>query len=259
MSSGATTWTEPRRWRRPVLVGLTGLIVVLGVAIGVARYGAYVRADQVGIDLSLFKTFAERWLETGSMYTPAQLAGPFDPQPEGLRPFTTVPALYPPPTILLFLPFLWLPAPLWWILPLGFLAFALWRFHPSDWTWPVMALALLSPEVPSMLISGSTNLWITAFLAGALLYSWPGVLILIKPSLLPLALVGVRHRSWWIAFALWCAVSIVMLGQWLAYLTVMQNIQAGLLFGIGALPLLLVPVVAWFGRDRTRDRRSATA
>lgn len=257
MKTDATVWSDPWRWRRPLLVGLTGLIVVVGVAIGVARYGAYVRADQVGIDLSLFQTFAERWQATGSMYTPAQLAGPFDPQPEGLRPFTIVPSLYPPPTILLFLPFLWLPALLWWVLPLGFLAFALWRLRPADWTWPVMALALLSPEVPSMLISGSTNMWITAFLAGALLYSWPGVLILIKPSLLPFALVGIRHRSWWIALALWSGVSIAMLGQWLAYLTVMQHIQAGPLFGIGALPLLLVPVVAWIGRDRTRDRGSA--
>jgi hypothetical protein len=249
-----TTWTEPRRWRRPLLVGLTGLIVAVGVAIGVARYGAYVRADQVGIDLSLFQTFSERWLATGSMYTPAQIAGPFDPQPEGLRPFTIVPALYPPPTILLFLPFLYLPAALWWIIPVGLLALALWRFRPADWTWPLMALALLSPEVPSGLISGSTTMWITAFLAGALLYSWPGVLIFIKPSLLPFALVGIRHRSWWIAFAVWCAVSIVMVGQWLAYLTVMGNIRAGPLFGIGALPFLLVPIVAWFGRDRTRVR-----
>ncbi len=243
---------EVERWRRPAIVGTTGLILMAAVGVAIARYGAAVRADAVAIDFRLWLTIADRWLATGSMYTSAQLAGPFDPQPMGWTTMDVLPSLYPPPAIFLFLPFLYLPSVLWWAIPLGFIAYAIWRLRPAPWTWPIMSLALLYPDVSASIIVGSTTMWIVAFLAAGLLYSWPAVLILIKPSLAPFALVGVRHRSWWIAMAIWCFVALLMLGQWLDYVTVLRNVQSGPLYSIGSIPFMLVPIVAWLGRDRTR-------
>lgn len=246
------------RWRRPALIGVTVLILLAAVAVAVARYGAAVRADAVAIDFRLWLTIAERWQTTGSMYTAAQLAGPFDPQPMGWTTMDDLPSLYPPPAIFLFLPFLYLPAILWWVVPLGFIAFAVWRLRPAPWTWPVMSALFLFPEVSASIVVGSTTMWIVAFLAGGLLYHWPSVLILIKPTLAPFALVGVRHRSWWIAFAIWCVVALLMLDQWLDYVTVLRNIESTPLYSIGSVPFMLVPIVAWLGRRSRTPEPSST-
>ena len=194
-----TRHIEMTRWRKPVIVGLTGLILVAAVAIAAARYGAAVRADAVAIDYRFYLTLADRWHQTGTMYTPAQLAGPYVAQPMGWTTMDFLPSLYPPPAIFLFLPFQFLPAILWWAIPLGIIAIAIWRLQPADWAWPLMAAILLFPDISSSIIVGNTTMWIVAFLAAGLLYSWPAILILLKPALVPFAIVGTRHRSWWIA------------------------------------------------------------
>ena len=52
-----------------------------------------------------------RWLDTGQLYLPRQLAGPtvvMDGDP-----------LYPPTILLLLLPFRVIPEPVWWLVPVA--------------------------------------------------------------------------------------------------------------------------------------------
>ena len=52
------------------------------------------------------------WVDTGEFYLPHQLAGPYQVQ-------TLVDVLYPPIALYLFVPFLVLPAVLWWAIPMS--------------------------------------------------------------------------------------------------------------------------------------------
>jgi hypothetical protein len=123
-----------QRWGRPVALGLTLTVLAVGAWIAVYRWNAVVRAGYVDGDLRVFLAIAQRWLDTGSMYLPNQLAGPFDTQPV---PFVAAltPSLYPPNAIYLFAPFLLLPAGLsaifWRAIPLGILAYATVRWRPA--------------------------------------------------------------------------------------------------------------------------------
>lgn len=238
------------RWRRPLVVALTVLTFAGAAVVWVIRLGVVIREGAVAIDFRLWLVIAKRWVETGSMYTADQLAGPFDPQPMDWITMADLPTLYPPPAILLFLPFLVLPAILWWVIPLGSIVLVMTRLRPASWTWPVIGAILMWPEVSTSIYVGSTTMWIVAFLALGLVYHWPSTLILLKPSLAPFALVGIRHRSWWLGLGVWCLVAVLMLPAWLDYLTVARNVDSGLLYSIGSIPFMLVPVVAWLGRRR---------
>ena len=74
---------------------------------------------------------------------------------------------------------------------------------------------------------------------------------LLKPSLAPFALFGVNRRSWWLG-ALVLAVACVpfgaLWGDWVA--SVANSRGGGLLYSALEIPILLVPLVAWFGRTR---------
>ena len=86
------------------------------------------------------------------------------------------------------------------------------------------------------------------------------MLLAIKPTLLPFAIIGIRHRSFWIAAAALAAVSLLMLPMWLDYVVVLRNLSIGGAYSLGSVPLLLVPVVARFGSQTaaaTADGRTA--
>ena len=69
----------------------------------------------------------------------------------------------------------------------------------TTWAWPLLALVLALPKTWVVLFYGNTDMWLTAFVAGAVLWAWPAVLITIKPSLVFLAAIGITRRSWWVA------------------------------------------------------------
>ena len=93
-----------------------------------------------------------------------------------------------------------------------------------------------------------------AAIAAGTRWSWPGALVLLKPSLLPFAVIGIRTRGWWLAVAAMTSVSVLLLPLLGQYVTVLLNARgprAGLLYSITDLPLMLIPVVAWLsGRRR---------
>jgi len=277
------------------MFGLAAVLGVGAIVIWVLRFGAFAERGGIGLDHTILTEFGRRWLETGSLYLPSQLAGPFAAQPLGLPP-AMLPAMYPPLAALLFAPLTVLPWILWWAVPIGLVAFAFARWRPAPWTWPILALMACWPSTSAIVIVGSSSMWITAAVAGGLLWGWPILLVALKPTFAPLLLIGARRwlissgvvisavkgrmRSGdWrsgsaeigtptrgplgvkpmqgpVAFLILGAVSLLMIPEWLRYLTVLRNATGvGLFFSIGDLPLVLMPVVAWLGAASGRAPR----
>ena len=163
----------------------------------------------VGADPVFFRHIAERWLDTGEFYTERQLAGPY-------TTVTLVDNLYPPSALYLFVPFTVLPPALWWALPIAFVIWTVWRLRPRSWAWPLLALVLALPKTWVVLFYGNTDMWLTAFVAGAVLWAWPAVLITIKPSLVFLAAIGITRRSWWVAAVVFALLNVPLIPLWLA-------------------------------------------
>ena len=110
-----------------------------------------------GADYDFFRSVADRWLATGAFYRPHQLAGPYEAA-------INVDTLYPPIALALFLPFAWLPAVLWWAIPLSIIAWSV-RSRPAIWVWPFLAVMIWWPRTQSIIVWGNTGMWIAAFLA----------------------------------------------------------------------------------------------
>lgn len=240
--------TDWHRLARLVNFAATVLILLLAALQGWRSWQTFASAGLIGVDLETYRIFAQRWLDTGSMYLPAQFA-PFDPQPLPHIP-ERMPSMYPPTAVLLFAPFLILPDLVWYAIPLAVIGYALWRWRPATWTWPILALVLLYPPTVPNIISGNTTPWIIAAMCGGLIWGWPSLLILLKPSLLPLAFIGVRRRAWWLGAAALAAVSALFLGEWLAYISVVENAETSLAYSLGGLPLYAAPFVVYMSRQR---------
>jgi hypothetical protein len=236
--------------RRLVLV-VTGVLAVL-IAWEVANlWPTYVNSGELGQDWRFYVGIGRQWLDTGVLYTDRQLSGlPY-------HVIVNVDNLYPPPAILLFAPFALLPevvsAILWWGIPIAVVTFAVARLRPAAWTWPLIALAVFWPRTIGSLLVGNSDLLSAAFVAGGILWGWPGALGLYKLSLAPFALAGARRRSWWICLAVIAAVSGAFLvsGAWADYLVAVTHWDLPWDRQLLNVPILLIPVLAWLGR---RDR-----
>ena len=190
-----------------------------------------------GIDYTLYMDATRRWLAGGSFYAPYQLVSPY--------PIQMGDVLYPPNGLLLFAPFTLLPAVVWWVIPLGITAWAVWRMQPSPVAWPFIALCLFWPAFVARMVAGNPVMWVMAAVALGCLYKWPSVLAFLKPSLFPFALIGIRSRSWWIALAGWALVSLPFGLMWFDWIRAVTNSTGGgLLYSFQDIPILLLPVIA---------------
>lgn len=144
--------------------------------------------SQLGVDYHLYIDTAARWLHGGTYFQTYQVAGPYE--------ITAGDILYPPVVLLLFAPFAFLPAVLWWLLPAVAVAWCLWRLRPARVVWPLLVACATWPTSPLKVLTGNPVIWAVATLALGVVYAWPSVLVLIKPSLFPFALFGVRKQTW---------------------------------------------------------------
>jgi hypothetical protein len=206
--------------------------------------------NAIGDDPDFYRSVAQRWLDTGVYYTSRELSGPFVVQ-------TQVDNLYPPHALFLFVPFVFLPAILWWAIPLAVVAYAIWRLRPVPWSWPILALVIALPKTISAALYGNSDLWVTAAAAAGLLWSWPALVATIKPSLAFFALIGIRHRAWWIGALVLAVVNVPLIPLWLDYVRVMlNNSTASPFYSIGNLPFMLLPILAWLvSRERSPFQR----
>ena len=162
-------------------------------------------------------------------------------------------------SLLLFLPFLYLPIALWWAIPIGAVVWSVWSWRPTRWIYPLIALLMIWPRSTGGLIVGNTDMWVCAFVALGLRYGWPALLIAIKPSFAPLMLVGIRHRSWWWGLPVLAIVCLPFGALWFDWLAVIRNAPANLAYSFANLPLMFVPIVAWLGRTGSATCRRTTS
>lgn len=238
---GPSNTPRIRRWFAPTMLAATVIIGIAAVVVAWLTFGRAEAAGRLGADLTLYVKAAERWISGGGFYPGHQLAGPY--------PITDGDILYPPPILLLLVPFLVLPAPLFWLIPLGALTAVIVHHRPRPWAWPLMALGLAFPITSLKIVHGNPAMWIVGALALGTVYAWPAVFVLLKPSLAPFALVGAKRRSWWIALGVATIVSIALAGLWAAYVSVALNARSanGLLYSLDEVPFMLVPMIAWIG------------
>lgn len=235
-----------QRWYGPLMFALAVTILVGGAVVAFPTLQAASTAGRVGADLGLYLGATRSALAGDGFYSAHQLGGPYS--------VTDGDILYPPPALALFLPFLVLPAPLFWLIPLGIVGAVVAHHRPRPWAWPLMALGLAYPVTSLKIIHGNPFMWIMAAIALGTVYRWPAVFALLKPTLAPFALIGLRHRSWWTALAVGAVASLALAGLWADYLRVALNARSpsGILYSLDEVPSMLIPVVAWLGR-RDRD------
>jgi hypothetical protein len=199
---------------------------------------------KIAIDYNLYVEATQRFLEGGGYYLPYQVAGPYDATPGVI--------LYPPPFILVMLPFLVLPWPFYWALPIAAVVWAAWKHRPRIPWWPVIAFCFWWPGTLITLVAGNPVLLFTGAMALATLWYWPAVWIFLKPSLFPFALFGIWKRSWWIGLAVFVLVAIPFGAMWIDYVHVLLNAQheLGLLYNFSQAPTLALPLAVWAGRRR---------
>jgi hypothetical protein len=189
-----------------------------------------------GIDYGLYMDATRRWLDGGAFFQPYQLAGPY--------PIQMGDVLYPPNALWLFIPFTVLPAVLWWAIPLGTTAAVVWRVRPAPVAWPFLALCCFWPPFVARIVAGNPVMWAMAAVALGFAVRWAFVGVLLKPSLFPFALLGIRDRAWWIALAVLLVASIPFGTMWLDWVTAVTNSTGGMLYSLQDVPILLLPVIA---------------
>jgi len=241
-------WTKvnPRSVLAAISAGLTLALLILAVEELVGLVSAWLGLGIVGCDFTVYLASARRFLDLGSPYWPAEFVPGFSLDETNF--------LYPPTTMLLMVPFLWLPAVLWWALPIGTLAWWLWRCRPVVWVWPILGLVAFWPRTSGSLAAGNTDMWIAAAVALGLRFGWPFVVVLLKPSFAPLAVFGARRRAWWLALGALALVSVPFGALWAEYLAVVRNVGTPLTYSLLNMPLALAPVIAWIGQSRTRPQ-----
>lgn len=189
-----------------------------------------------GIDYTLYMDATRRWLDGGGFFQPYQLAGPY--------PIQMGDVLYPPYTLYLFVPFTVLPALLWWAVPLGTTALVVWRLRPAPVAWPFIALCCFWPPFIARIVAGNPVMWAMAAVALGFVVRWAFVGALIKPSLFPFALIGIRDRAWWIALAVVAVASVPFGALWIDWFRAVTNSSGGLFYSLQDVPILLLPVIA---------------
>jgi hypothetical protein len=228
------------------MLGLALMILAFASVQAWRLYQTFAVYDAVALDYRSWVHIGERVLSGGGFYSAEQLAGPYAMSTEWVRYPTSVPTLYPPPFVVVFVALTAVPSFLWWAVPLGIIAYLVASWRPAPWSWPFLALALCWPNSPSVVIVGGTSMWVAALLASGLRWHWPALFILLKPTLAPLALVGIRHRSWWVAAIGLGVVSVALLPMWFDYLTVLRNASdSNPLRSLGDLAVFAAVLLAW--------------
>ena len=194
----------------------------------------------LGVDLELYTSAARNWMATGNWYWPYQ----WEPYPVWYS--DPLPILYPPVTLPLFLGFTVIPAPLWWAIPIGGTLAIAWHHRPPWQAWVLAVGLALYPGTFQVVWTGNPTMWIMFGVALATVRPAFGPLAFVKLTMAPFALVGIRHREWWIAAAVLGLITLPFAAD---YITILRNAEGhgGLLYSVNQWPLVLIPVALWLG------------
>jgi hypothetical protein len=244
---GGRTFRADRR--TITLLTLTTIAACASLLVSSAVWSTVESSGRLGADFQLYLDATQRTMSGGHLYLDRQLAGPYELRDGDI--------LYPPPIILLMLPFTVLPAALFWIVPLATIAVVVVHHRPALWSWPIVGLAFVYPVTSLKITHGNPTMWIVAAIALATLRAGPGVLVLLKPTLAPFALIGINRRQWWFGLAIGTAICAVFAPLWVDYLAILANARGrGILYSLDEVPFALVPVISWLASPRFhRPRR----
>jgi hypothetical protein len=194
----------------------------------------------VGADFHIYRDAAQRLFAEGTWYLDRQVHGPYSIEYGDV--------LYPPVIAWLLGPFVPLPTALWWFFPTIAIGHAWAANRPRPWARALIVLCLLPPLTFEQLLKGNPVLWLIAGEAVALARGWGTAFILLKPSLFPFALIGFPKASWWLSLGVLAILSVPFLAPTLLYPQVILDSRGGgLLYSIRDVPLLLIPILLWFG------------
>lgn len=190
-----------------------------------------------GTDHAIYMRQAHRILDGGPWYQPFQVAGPYTAD--------RLPELYPPVAVVLMLPFALLPDVVWWAIPILVTGWIVASYRPSLLGWTLILALLTYPFTEYGIVAGNPALWVMMFTALGTRYRWPAVFAVLKPTLAPFALIGIRSRWWWVGLGVLVVGSLVLWSQTLDWLTSVRNLQtADYLYLSAHIPLCLIPIMA---------------
>jgi hypothetical protein len=235
-------WDRVARSATLTVMGVAMVAIVVQLLIGFPYTD--LGGTDWGADLRGYVEASRSWLAGDGFYLPRQLNGPY--------PIELGDVLYPPTVLYVFIPFLVLPYQLWWVLAVGLLGSVVWSWRPALWAVASILVCLAFPDQPVLYFRGAPVIVFAALVAAALRWKWPGALILLKPSILPFALIGIRTRGWWITAGFLVVLTLPLLPlipDWLRAIADARGPQ-GWLYSVKDLPLLMVPVIAYLGRTR---------
>lgn len=204
-------------------------------------------------DHEIYYRAALRIRAGGPVYPPFELAGPYT--------VNQLPELYPPSTIFgLIVPMSYLPAILWWAIPLAVIGAIVAYHRPSLLGWGLILACLLPERTWVSIAAGNPVIWVTAAVALGTIWRPAFALVVLKPTLAPFALLGVRSRGWWVAMALLGAWALATLPLWRDYLTALGNLKgSGLIYSLDNVPLVLIPLIAYGMRWTKQPRWTSLA
>src|SRR5262249_48354567 len=145
------------RWGSLVRFGSIGLAVVLAIFVLAELATVWSQASAaaiptVGYDFAIYVDRTQSWLAGAGFYRARQLAEPCSIEGGD--------ALYPPPTVLLFLPWaLGAPMFLWWAIPVVIAAVALVRLRPPMWaSFLLLAVLIGYPRSMVAIVLGNPSM-----------------------------------------------------------------------------------------------------
>lgn len=263
---------DPRGWlrRRPNLVLPTSppgsrnrivhdvwIMVGFAAAAAIAAellvgFGQLGWSRYLGDDYRIYMDAATRWLSGGSYFLPRQVGGPYE--------LAMGDVMYPPVALWLFVPFTFLPPIVWWAIPIGITAAALWRLRPPPWVIAITLVVFVYPKYLAFVFDGNPGLYLIAALTAASAWGTPASLALFKPSLFPLALVGIWTRAWWYGCAALALLSLPVLQLTLTWVRVAFDAQpGGLTYSLIDLPVCALPLLWGFGSRNSVWRKRGPA
>jgi hypothetical protein len=192
-----------------------------------------------GLDFSIYLDHTRRALEGGSFYLDRQLHGPYS--------IELGDSYYPPPTILLFAPFLVLPAIAWWIVPIAVVVAVVAYWRPGPWGLAAIVWSMWWWRSTQIVILGNPSMWIAAAVAAGTLARWPLALIVLKPTLLPFVALGVGGRGFWISLGVLALLSLPFALMWTDYARAAMDSSIRWSYSLNDIPLVLIGVTAWLG------------
>ena len=191
----------------------------------------------LGLDWLGYRAGFFRLLSTGTPYAPFELAGPFHPE--------HLDFIHPPNVLPLIAPFAVLPQPLDYILFVGIpIAIYIYLLRGMAWWgWPIVAFLTTTNSLQYPILNGNSSLWFCAAFGLGIRYGWPVGIIAMKPSLAPLAIVGLRRPI--PTFILAVVPMLVTLPLFPTYLIALRNMDVPWWYSFGNYSLIALAALPW--------------